>query len=181
MRVISGKYRSRKLKRVASNSTRETKDRIKEGIFNSIQFDLADAVVLDLFAGSGALGIEALSRGAKRCDFVDQSRDAIAVIKDNLEMLKLTSVTSVHLQDYDVFLKTCEQPYDIILLDPPYRTFDLNQLIQFIEQNKLLTQVGKIVVLMHKTEVLNPKEYGIINYQTKIKGITKTVLLKWSD
>ena len=181
MRVISGKHRSRKLKRVEERSTRETKDRVKESLFNSIQFDLIEASVLDLFAGSGALGIEALSREAEHCDFVDQSDAAITVLKENITSLNLTQQSEVFQTDYHTFLKQCETTYDIILLDPPYKTYDVDDIITYIETHKLLNPYGKIIVLMHKSEVLNRDKHDIIDYKTKTKGITKIVFLKWSD
>ncbi|MEC9485778.1 MAG: 16S rRNA (guanine(966)-N(2))-methyltransferase RsmD [Candidatus Izemoplasma sp.] len=181
MRVISGKYRSRKLERVDSNKTRETKDRVKESLFNAIHFDVVDATVLDLFAGSGALGIEALSREAKHCDFIDQSNQAVTVIQRNIKALDIASKCQVFQSNYEAFLKECHKRYDIILLDPPYKTYDLDQLIDMIETEKRLEPYGLIVVLMHKSEVLNRHKHGIIDYKTKIKGITKIVFLKWSD
>ena len=86
MRVISGKYRGKKLKEFDLNSTRPTTDRVKESIFNLIQFEVIDSVVLDLFSGTGALGVEAISRGAKKTYLVDTNTQAIAIIKENLRM-----------------------------------------------------------------------------------------------
>ena len=121
MRVISGKYRSRILKQVESDGTRETKDRVKESIFNSINDLCFDATVLDLFAGSGSLGIEAISRGAKHVDFVDESIKSMDALRYNVETLELQKVVDIYHTDYNAFLENHYQKYDIILLDPQYK------------------------------------------------------------
>ena len=123
MRVISGSARRTNLKTVPGESTRPTTDRIKETLFNMIQGELYDCLFLDLFSGSGAIGIEALSRGARRCYFVEQAKEAVACIRQNLDATHLGQKAVV--MDCDVLaaigrLKGKEKPFDFIFMDPPY-------------------------------------------------------------
>ena len=116
MRVISGSARRIRLNSLPGDNTRPTLDKIKESLFNIIMPYVEDSIVLDLFAGTGALGIEALSRGATYCDFVDISKDAYKVIKSNLEVTKLLDKAMVFRTSYDIFLKKTEKKYDYTLL-----------------------------------------------------------------
>ncbi len=143
MRIISGKYRGKKLKEFDITTTRPTLDSVKENIFNLIQFDVMDSIVLDLFSGTGALGIEAISRGAKFTYLVDNNPKAIKLIQDNLKTIEGEYV--VKNCDALEFLKSYNQKYDIILLDPPFQT-DLGlQAIDYIIKNNLLNDNGIIV------------------------------------
>lgn len=119
MRVITGIAKGHKLKTLAGEQTRPTSDRVKEAMFSVIQPYIAESVVLDLFAGSGSLGIEALSRSANHCDFVEKSKPAVRIIAENLQ--------KTHLYNYEIFnlsakdyLYNCSKAYDIVFLDPPY-------------------------------------------------------------
>lgn len=136
MRIISGKYRGKKLKEFELSSTKPTLDRVKEAIFNLIQFDVQDAVVLDLFSGTGALGIEAISRGAKKTYLIDNNKDAIRIIKENLK--GLNGDFEVVQTDYSTFLQSPKTKFDIVLLDPPYKTdFGIKAINMLIENNLL--------------------------------------------
>lgn len=119
MRVITGSARGKRLKTLDGLDVRPTSEKVKEAIFSIIQFDLPEASVLDLFAGSGQLGIEALSRGAKSCIFVDKSRNSIGVIRENIESCGFSSLSRVVNMDSVEFLRGCPQ-VDIAILDPPY-------------------------------------------------------------
>lgn len=121
MRVITGIARGRKLQALPGQEVRPTTDMVKEAMFSIVQFEVEEAMVLDLFAGSGQLGIEALSRGARSCVFVDQSRDAQAVIRENLAATGLSSGGRVAAMDSMAFLAGTKDRFDIALLDPPYR------------------------------------------------------------
>ena len=122
MRVISGIARGVKLTALPGEAvTRPTQDRVKEGMFSAVQFMLEGARVLDLFAGSGQLGIEALSRGAARCVFIDENREACAVVRQNLKAAGLFEKASVAGQGAAQYLSACREQFDLILLDPPYR------------------------------------------------------------
>ena len=136
MRVVSGKYKGRKLKDFNLNTTKPTLDKVKEAIFDMIQFDIMDSVVLDLFAGTGALGIEAISRGAKKTYLVDNNIQAIKIIKENLK--DVTEDYSVINQNGLEFLKYTNEKLDIVLLDPPYQTdLGLKAIEILINENKL--------------------------------------------
>lgn len=121
MRIITGKAKGIILKAPLGDLTRPTADRVKEAVFSMLQFDIEDRTVLDLFAGSGQMGLEALSRGAKEATFVDKSKDAIKLIKENATKSKLSDNSLIFQADYLEFLqKNIGKSYDIIFLDPPY-------------------------------------------------------------
>lgn len=149
MRVITGTAKGRRLITLEGEDIRPTAAKVKGAIFNSIQFDIEGRTVLDLFAGSGQLGIEALSRGAKKAFFVDLSREAVKVINDNLEHCRLKDNASVFNGDSISYLKTTREKFDIVFIDPPYK--------------KQLTEKALSLVL----NVLN--EGGIIVCETDIK------------
>ncbi len=145
MRVISGKARGVNLKTPAGTATRPTADRVKEAVFSIIQFDLPGATVLDLFGGTGQLGIEALSRGAKNAVFVDERDDACKLIRENLKRTKLEGEGRVIRSDYSAFLKSTSQKFDIIFLDPPYAEVFLENSLNLITQIDILQSGGIIV------------------------------------
>ena len=122
MRVITGSARGRRLKELEGMETRPTTDRVKEGLFNVLQFDIEGRKVLDLFAGTGQLGIECLSRGAASAVFVDRRPDAAALTRENLKLCDLTDRSRVVAGDSMEFLKAAREKYDLIFLDPPYET-----------------------------------------------------------
>ena len=145
MRVITGKARGIVLKTPTGMATRPTADRVKEAIFNIIQFDVPTASVLDLFGGTGQLGIEALSRGANRAIFVDEREDACKLIKENLKRTKLETLGRVIRSDYMSYLKSCNDKFDIILLDPPYAEVFLENSLKMITEIDILQSGGIIV------------------------------------
>lgn len=145
MRVITGKARGVALKTPEGMQTRPTTDRVKEALFSIIQFELAGAVVLDLFGGTGQLGIEALSRGAKRAVFVDQSQTACDLIRENLRRTKLTADAQVIRSDYLQYLKRTRESFNIILLDPPYAEVFLENALNCITEIDILQSDGIIV------------------------------------
>ena len=120
MRVITGIARGMRLKTPEGMDVRPTAEKIKEAMFSIVQFDLEDAVILDLFAGSGQLGIEALSRGASKAYFVDNSPVSIGIVKDNLTHTKLMESAVVCNMPNSAFLRTTPAKFDIAFLDPPY-------------------------------------------------------------
>ena len=120
MRVVSGKSKGHKLISPEGLDVRPTLERVKESVFSALLPYIDGAVVLDLFSGSGALGIEALSRGAEKCDFVDSSRHSIKATKENLRFTKLEHLASVHFSDWKRYISFCKEKYDVVFLDPPY-------------------------------------------------------------
>ena len=145
MRVITGKARGVVLKTPEGMATRPTADRVKEALFNIIQFDIPTARVLDLFGGTGQLGIEALSREAKSAVFVDEREDACRLIRENLKRTKLEQYAKVVRSDYMAYLKTCRESFDIILLDPPYAEVFLENSLKMITEIDILQSGGIIV------------------------------------
>lgn len=145
MRVITGKARGVQLKTPEGFQTRPTTDRVKEAMFSIIHFDIPGARVLDLFGGTGQLGIEALSRGAKSAVFVDGSEKACALIRDNLKRARLEKDGKVVRSDYLDYLKRCRETFDIILLDPPYAEVFLENALKSISEIDIL-QTGGIIV-----------------------------------
>ena len=121
MRVITGEARGRRLVTLEGDDVRPTTDKVKEGIFNIIQFDIPGSNVLDLFAGSGQLGIEAISRGAKHCCFVDASKRSLDVVKENLKCCGFEKRASTFLGDSISYITLSHDVFDIVFLDPPYR------------------------------------------------------------
>ena len=145
MRVITGKARGVALKTPDGLLTRPTSDRVKEALFSIIQFDIPGARVLDLFGGTGQLGIEALSRGATRAVFVDEREDACRLIKENLRRTRLEQDAQVVRSDYLSYLDRCGERFDIIFLDPPYAEVFLENSIKRITEIDILQSGGIIV------------------------------------
>ena len=145
MRVITGKARGVQLKTPEGMQTRPTADRVKEALFSIINFDLPGAKVLDLFGGTGQLGIEALSRGADHAVFVDAREDACKIIRENLKRTKLEGQGRVVRSDYLDYLRRCKEQYDIIILDPPYAEVFLENALKCITEIDIL-QTGGIIV-----------------------------------
>ncbi len=145
MRVITGKARGVQLKTPAGMLTRPTADRVKEALFSIINFDIPGAAVLDLFGGTGQLGIEALSRGAKSATFVDQREEACAIIRENLRRTRLEKEGKVVRADYLAYLGRCREQYDIIFLDPPYAEVFLENALKTIGEIDILRSGGIIV------------------------------------
>ena len=145
MRVITGKARGINLKTPEGLQTRPTADRVKEALFSSIQFDIPGTRVLDLFGGTGQLGIEALSRGAKSATFVDASNTACNLIRENLKRTRLQEESRVICSDYLAFLGRCSEKYDIIFLDPPYAEVFLENALNRITEIDILQSGGIII------------------------------------
>lgn len=145
MRVITGKARGVQLKTPDGMLTRPTTDRVKEALFSIIQFEIPTARVLDLFGGTGQLGIEALSRGAKSAVFVDHQENACKLIRENLRRTRLEADGKVIRADYLVYLRRCRESFDIIFLDPPYAEVFLENALKCITEIDILQSGGIIV------------------------------------
>ena len=145
MRVITGKARGVTLKTPEGLQTRPTTDRVKEALFSIIQFDIPAASVLDLFGGTGQLGIEALRRGAKRAVFVDESDKACRLIQENLRRTRMEGEGTVVRGDYLAYLSRCREKFDIIFLDPPYAEVFLENALKRITEIDILQSGGIIV------------------------------------
>ena len=154
MRVITGSARGCRLKELEGMETRPTTDRVKEGLFNIIQFDIEGRKILDLFAGTGQLGIECLSRGAVSAVFVDRRADAVKLIRENLKATSLTERGRVISGDSMEYLKSIRETFDIIFLDPPYEAGLLEPAIAHIAKFDILSPHGIIVAAHPENKAL---------------------------
>ena len=145
MRVITGKARGVQLKTPDGMLTRPTADRVKEACFSIINFDIPGAKVLDLFGGTGQMGIEALSRGADSAVFVDMREDACKIIRENLKRTKLEAQAKVVRCDYLEYLRRSKEKFDIIILDPPYAEVFLENALKCVAEIDILQSGGIIV------------------------------------
>lgn len=172
MRVIAGRAKSMPLKTVSGNGTRPTTDRVKETLFNMIQPQLSDCNFLDLFSGSGGIGIEALSRGARHCVFVEKDRGAASCIRENLSFTKLVSFGKIINSDVLSALKQLEgrECFDLIFMDPPYDMEWEKKVLEYLTSSSLITLDTLLIVeASNKTsfsyledlnyEIVKKKEY----------------------
>lgn len=168
MRIIGGIYKSRVLKEFAGDEVRPTSDRAREALFNILSFKMQGARVLDLFAGSGALGIESLSRGAKEVVFNDLSKQSVALIKSNLATLKISLGATVVNYDYLSCLSVVQGPFDFIFIDPPYR-FDYGKTaLESIVKNNLLSKNG--IVVYERDRAFDGEVDGLEKYDERRYG-----------
>ena len=156
MRVITGSARGRRLKELEGMETRPTTDRVKEGLFSALQFEIEGRRVLDLFAGTGQLGIEALSRGAEWCVFVDRRTDAVKLIRENLELTGLSGRARVVAGDSMEYLASLREKFDLVLLDPPYAAGLLEPALEHIAQFDILRPHGIIAAEAPAEKALPP-------------------------
>lgn len=182
MRVITGKVKGFKIKAPKGLKTRPTTDRIKESLFNIIGTLYEESIVLDLFSGSGNIGIEFLSRGAKECHFVDNDMESIKVIKENLNKTKLINQSNVHKKDSISALKYFSSnkiKFDYIFMDPPYnKDLSLSTLLE-IEKNDLLNEEGYLII-EHETELDLPESLNnIYKFDLRKYGITSISFYKY--
>ncbi len=148
MRVIAGSKRRLPLKTVSGKGTRPTQDRIKETLFNMIQNELVDKVFLDIFAGSGQIGIEALSRGCSYCYFIEQNKEAVTCIKENLSNTQLIDQSTVLSVDYKSALAqfSGNKLVDLVFMDPPYNQLYEKQVLELLTQYEILAPKALIIV-----------------------------------
>ena len=177
MRIIAGAARGRKLISPEGSLVRPTLDRVKESVFNMLTGFVADAAVLDLFAGSGALGIEALSRGAVHAVFVDKSSSSLDTVQKNLNLAHFEEKASLVLSDFTAYLNRCAEKFNIIFLDPPYAAGFLELALKAIHENGILAPGGLIVCELDSTdEVICPREYTL--YRNKKYGKARILIMK---
>ena len=170
MKVSAGIYKGRKLVENKYEHIRPTADLVKQALFNTIAIKLSGARVLDLFAGTGALGIEALSRGAQEVVFVDKDNRSVKLIKQNLDSLDVEA--QVLCKDFSLAIKLLSgRQFDIILIDPPYKKGLYEKVLSLIEEGKLLADGGVIVCEHAKEDKIDPLTFEITNekrYGTKM-------------
>ena len=157
MRIITGAARGRRLITLEGEAVRPTPERVKEGLFSRLQFRLEGRRVLDLFAGSGQMGLEALSRGAGEAVFVDSSKASIEVVQKNIVSTGLSQGARVHHMDSLLFLQRKQKPFDIAFLDPPYRTGLLQQALPL---TAALMNDGGLIIAEHPQDEEVPEAAG---------------------
>lgn len=159
MRVITGEARGKRLITLGGEEiTRPTTEMVKEAMFSIIQFELAGANVLDLFAGSGQLGIEAISRGAQSCTFVDSSAEAIKITRSNVSACGFDDRAKILCSDSERYLRTAKKGFDIALLDPPYRQGTLERILPQLAD--IMSDSGATVICEHEKGLELGDEYG---------------------
>ena len=182
MRIISGKARGTKLYTLDGTATRPTLDRVKESLFNIIQNDIEDSTVLDLFSGSGAIGLEFLSRGAKRAVLCDNSKDAIKIIKQNVQKTHFEEIAEIYNMEFTKLVERLQnQKFDIIYIDPPYATDFIKISLEKIIEYKLVNENTKIIVETDdETRILNQIEKMDVEITDKRKyGRATIIFLKY--
>ena len=182
MRIISGKARGTKLYTLDGTATRPTLDRVKESLFNIIQNDIEDSTVLDLFSGSGAIGLEFLSRGAKRAVLCDSSKDAIKIIKQNVQKTHFEEKAEVYNMEFTKLVERLQnQKFDIIYIDPPYATDFIKISLEKIIEYELVNENTKIIVETDdETRILNQIEKMDVEITDKRKyGRATIIFLKY--
>ncbi len=145
MRIIGGNSRGTKLYTLEGLNTRPTLDRVKESMFNILQNNIKDRIILDLFAGSGAIGLEFISRGAKKAFLCEKEKKAIDIINKNIQKMHVESKVKIAFMDYRKFLETSNDKYDLIFLDPPYETDFISKSTELIIKKNLLNDDGIII------------------------------------
>jgi 16S rRNA (guanine(966)-N(2))-methyltransferase RsmD len=183
LRVISGNNKGKRLFAPKDTTVRPTADKIKESIFNMIGYIDEDSIVLDLFAGTGGIGIEFLCRGASECHFVDVSRKSAEYIKKNISLCKLEDKSKVYVYDYEkalsYFART-NMKFDYIFADAPYPLNCSSNIINTVIRNDLLKKDGTLIIECEKTEkMIENVEQDVLQYREKIYGITKIGIMKY--
>lgn len=176
MRIIGGKARGTKLYTLEGENTRPTLDRVREALFNILQFELQGSSFLDLFSGSGACGIEAISRGAKKAILCDKSKQAIEIIKKNIEKTHTQEQIELYHSTYEELLKTkIKEKLDIIFIDPPYQTDFAYKAVKIILENNLINEDSILVIETDQEkrvkdqlksleiEIMDERKYGRVN------------------
>ncbi|MDC0060879.1 16S rRNA (guanine(966)-N(2))-methyltransferase RsmD [Candidatus Pelagibacter sp.] len=183
MRIISGKFKGKRIVSPKDKATRPLRDLVKESIFNvikhsnKIKINIEKSVVLDLFSGSGSFGLEAISRGAKRCLFVENYSNALEVLNKNIKILKCENNCSINCLDcfsYIENLQNNETKSDLIFLDPPYKEKNINVIIEKLLEKNILSKNGIIVIHRHKKDdVKLTDKLNIIDL--RLYGISKII------
>ncbi|AYE33110.1 16S rRNA (guanine(966)-N(2))-methyltransferase RsmD [Clostridium septicum] len=182
MRIIAGKARGRKLIPPATMETRPTLDRVKEAMFSIIQGYVPDSVVIDVFAGTGSLGLEAASRGAKEVYLVDKSQITFPLLKENIENLKFEDFcTGLNMDSYEALrtLAKKDKVFDIIFIDPPYCKEMIPEAIKIVKENNLLKENGIIVTKIDSIEDIYEGFEDIILIRSKKYGNTTICFYKY--
>ena len=159
MRIIGGKARGTKLYTLEGENTRPTLDRVKESLFNIVKNDIQDSVFLDLFSGSGAIGLEAVSRGAKKAILCDKSKEAIKVIRKNVEKTRFENQVEIYCTDFETLIKEKQKTVlDIVYIDPPYQTDYAYRAVKLLIEQRLINENTLIIIETDRKEILEDIE-----------------------
>ncbi len=177
MRIIGGKHRGRNLARVGKITTRETADMVKESVFNMLGGTI-DGIVLDLFAGSGAYGLEAISRGASFLYAVDHDRIAVKTIVENAKILNEIGHVSVNLKDYQRFLNAMEETlfFDVVFIDPPYDFIVYHEVLEKLDTH--LNQNALVVCESKKQIILEDEINSLVKIKERVYGIKRITIFQ---
>ncbi|MCQ2476599.1 MAG: 16S rRNA (guanine(966)-N(2))-methyltransferase RsmD [Clostridia bacterium] len=176
MRVITGTARGMSLKTLEGETTRPTTEKVKEAVFSAIQFEIEGRRVLDLFAGSGQMGIEALSRGAESAVFVDADKNAIKIVKENVEKTRLNEKAQIMQMDALGFLNMNIRKFDLVFLDPPYSTGLLEKALKNVAD---FVAEGGVVICEHPfSDELPEENEGLIRYRSYKYGKTAVTIYR---
>ena len=183
MRIISGKFKGKKINLPKDKVTRPLRDLVKESVFNvikhsnNININIENSIILDLFSGSGSFGLEAISRGAKKCFFVENYSIVLDVLNKNIKNLKCEENCNVFNSDCFKFIENLEKnnlKFDIIFLDPPYREKKINNLIEKIFEKEMLNKSGIIIIHRHKKDAIKLSE-KLNLLDSRLYGISKII------
>ncbi|MDD6920283.1 MAG: 16S rRNA (guanine(966)-N(2))-methyltransferase RsmD [Eubacteriales bacterium] len=170
MRVITGKYRGRRLESPWNDETRPTSDKVKEALFSILQMDIDGAVFCDVFAGSGGIGIEALSRGAQECYFIEASNEACKLLSGNIKKCEIEEPYQVLKGDFRAGLNRIGKKIDILFMDPPYENDLEIEALEIIASEEIMSENG-IIVVEHSNHTVLPEEIGRFSkYKSKKYG-----------
>ena len=166
MRIITGSAKGKRLDTLEGEATRPTSERIKEAIFSSIQFEVENRVVLDLFAGSGQMGLEALSRGAERVMFIDSSREAMEIVKKNVKTTGFEDCCRYLVSDWKNYIRKASgrEHFDLVFIDPPYNMECCADAANYLAEKQLVIP-GAIVVLESGTEEIFPEDERLYGFE----------------
>lgn len=176
MRIVGGEFSSRKIVTSSGKTTRPTLDKVREAVFSSLGGLFDAGTVLDLYAGSGAVGLEAISRGYERAIFADISKESIRAIKENIHSLKVENRTEVYaMKDMKVLalLSQRDVKFDLVYLDPPYALQHNNQVLTFLDEHHMLNSGARVVIESLKEETYDIDYSSLHPYKEKVYGISK--------
>ena len=170
MRVIAGDFKGRKLETPLDNQVRPTSDKVKEAMFSILMNQVWGSKVCDLFAGTGGLGLEALSRGASKCYFADQSRASIRLLTENVKRCNASEKSVIFAGDFTRALERIKEPIDIFIIDPPYGNGLEFKAMEIIKRNDLLAEDGVILVEHDARDVMEDEIAGFTKFKEKKYG-----------
>lgn len=179
MRINAGKFRSRNIKITNLDTTKETSDKVRQAIFNMVGQYFDGGIALDLFAGSGAMGLEAYSRGIAKVYFNDINNSALNIVKENCKTLDCIQDVVLTNLDYSQALNSLKDiKFNVVFLDPPYSFLEVDQIIDFISKNDMLTKDGIISLEMHRDTKCSSQIGDLIMVKDKTYGIKRVVLFE---